>query len=135
MIKRAGQNGFILPGVEGLIMIGGLMISVTLLSLNSARMKSRDAKRMADTRQIAAALELYYNDLQTYPRSLNELAPNYIGVIPTAPKPQDGTCSAEQNEYKYIKISKDKYEFTFCLGANTSGYQAGQRILSQSGIK
>ncbi len=135
MIKGVGQKGFILPGVEGLIMIGGLMVSVTLLSLNSARMKSRDAKRMADTRQIAAALELYYNDRQAYPGSLNELTPNYIGILPTAPKPQDGTCTAEQNEYKYTNMGKEKYEFTFCLGNITSGYQAGPRTLSEAGIK
>ena len=116
-------------------MVAGLTVSIALLSLNSARAKSRDAKRMADTRQIAAALELYYNDSQTYPKSLKELSPNYIGIVPTAPKPQDGSCSAEQNEYKYEKISKDKYEFTFCLGANTSGYQAGLRTLSRSGIE
>ena len=135
MIKRSGQKGFILPGVEGLIMIGGLMVSVTLLSLNSARMKSRDAKRMADVRQLASALELYYYDKNSYPNSLSELTPIYIGIIPTAPKPPDGTCTLEQNEYSYKKTAADKYRLTFCLGAVTQGYAQGNRTLTQAGVE
>jgi Tfp pilus assembly protein PilE len=135
MMKREGQKGFILPGVEGLIMIGGLMVSVALLSLNSARMKSRDAKRMADVRQMASALELYYNDKTSYPNSLKDLTPNYIGVIPTPPQPPDGTCTQEQNEYSYKKTATDKYRLTFCLGAVTQGFSEGARTLTQVGIE
>jgi Tfp pilus assembly protein PilE len=95
MIKRSGQKGFILPGVEGLIMIGGLMVSVTLLSLNSARMKSRDAKRMADVRQMASALELYYNDKTSYPNSLKDLTVSYHEA-------HRGNCNLEKNLELFI---------------------------------
>ena len=41
-----------------------------LSSFDSARGKSRDAKRLADARQIQTALELYYNDCARYPEAL-----------------------------------------------------------------
>ncbi len=49
------------------IAIIGLLASVVLLALNSARAKSRDAKRVADARQMQSALELYFNDCNQYP--------------------------------------------------------------------
>lgn len=131
MLRKNTQSGFI----EALAMIIGLVMSVTLLSLNSARAKSRDAKRIADIRQIAAALELYYNDIDSYPAELIKMTPTYIGVIPAPPQPSDGTCTIEQNKYVYQKFEKDKYQLTFCLGQPTSGYLGGPHTLTQAGIQ
>lgn len=113
----------------------GLLSSVVLLALNSARAKSRDAKRLADVRQMASALELYFNDMNSYPPSLPILTPSYIGTIPTEPTPPDGTCTPEQNSYNYKFISGDNYILTFCLGTQTSGYSAGINNLTQAGIE
>lgn len=44
-----------------------LLASVILVSLNSARAKARDAKRIADFRQVHNAMELYYDRFGTYP--------------------------------------------------------------------
>jgi type II secretory pathway pseudopilin PulG len=49
------------------IAIIGLLASVVLLALNGARAKARDAKRIADIRQLASAMELYFNDVNGYP--------------------------------------------------------------------
>jgi type II secretory pathway pseudopilin PulG len=49
------------------IAIIGLLASVILVSLNNARSKSRDAKRVADINQLAKGLELYFNSCQSYP--------------------------------------------------------------------
>src|SRR3989344_1922283 len=127
-LKSKRQSGFI-PGLEGLAAVAGLLISVVLLSLNSARAKSRNAKRLADVRQMASALELYFNDKTKYPDTLKELTPVYLGIIPSATLPPDGTCAPEENNYAYHKISTEKYELTFCLGAATSGYREGVRML------
>ncbi len=136
MQSTRSQKGFIIiPGLEGLAMVAGVLASVVLLTLNSARLKSRDAKRLADVRQTASGLKLYYNDFESYPNKLNILEPTYFGVIPTAPEPADGTCTPEQNQYTYIKLSKDKYTLTFCLGQTTAGYKSGVRTLSETGIK
>ena len=62
------QRGFTLVELLVVIAIIGLLSSVVFASLNSARTKSRDARRAADIRQIATALALYYGDNNnTYP--------------------------------------------------------------------
>lgn len=124
----------IVCGFIGIALIG-LLSSVVLLALNSARAKSRDAKRLADVRQVASALELYFNDYSSYPARLSDLETKYIGVVPTAPTPQDGECTAVQNIYTYKLITNNTYILTFCLGAQTGGYSAGVNSLTQKGIE
>jgi hypothetical protein len=103
--------------------------------MTDAQSKSRDAKRMADVRQLASALELYFYDKNTYPSALSNLTPNYIGVIPDAPTPPDGTCSADDNKYTFKFINNNNYQLDFCLGASTGGYTQGKHSLSPAGIK
>lgn len=93
-----------------------------------------DAKRVADVRQIASALELYYNDNNTYPTSLSLLAPNIISTVPVAPA-KSGSCSQTQNTYTYTFIDSGTYKLTFCLGKSTAGLTSGVHTLSQGGIQ
>lgn len=104
-------------------------------SLNSARSKSADAKRMADVRQLASALELYFNDKNEYPKNLDILTPNYIGLVPVAPEPTSSVCTPTDNAYTYKRINQSSYTLTFCLGNRTGGYEAGKRTLTQAGIQ
>ncbi len=62
------KKGFTLIELLVVIAIIGILASVVLASLNSARAKSRDARRIADVKQIQLALELYADShSQTYP--------------------------------------------------------------------
>jgi len=65
----AKTRGFTLIELLVVIAIIGILSSVVLASLNAARMKSRDARRMSDLAQIRIALEMYYNDHGYYPPS------------------------------------------------------------------
>ena len=134
--KTHKRSGFTLIELLVVISIIGLLASVVLISLNSARQKSRDAKRIADVKQLATALELYFNDYGGYPPTSSVLAPGYVGQIPTAPTPVDGTCSVASNTYTYTQLgSGASYTYRFCLGATTGGFTAGGKTLSPAGIQ
>lgn len=61
------QNGFTLIELLVVIAVIGILASVVMASLNSARGKARDAKRVSDMQQMRTALELYYADNGSYP--------------------------------------------------------------------
>ena len=61
------KKGFTLIELLVVIAIIGLLSTLSVLALNSARARSRDAKRIADVKQIQTALEMYYNENNTYP--------------------------------------------------------------------
>lgn len=82
------QRGFTLIELLVVIAIIGILSSVVLASLNSARKKGRDARRVADVKQIQLALELYYDANQSYPAgtALTGLTTGqYISVVPADP--------------------------------------------------
>ena len=55
------QKGFTLIELLVVIAIIGLLASIVLVSLNSARIKAREAKRAADMDQIYLALNMFYD--------------------------------------------------------------------------
>ena len=61
------QKGFTLIELLVVIAVIGILAAVVLASLNDARAKARDTKRIADLHQIRSALEMYYNDNGYYP--------------------------------------------------------------------
>lgn len=65
------QRGFTLIELLVVISIIGLLGSVVIASLSTARKKARDVRRLSDLAQMQIALELYYDQFQTYPSSDN----------------------------------------------------------------
>lgn len=63
------NKGFTLIELLVVIAIISLLSSVVLASLNSARRKARDIRRLSDFHQISLALELYYNANGNYPNT------------------------------------------------------------------
>jgi prepilin-type N-terminal cleavage/methylation domain-containing protein len=91
MNKNKSQKGFTLIELLVVIAIIGILSSVVLASLNSARKKSRDARRIADLKQVQLALEMYFDANSNYPAAADwtalgtALAPTYIPTIPKDP--------------------------------------------------
>jgi prepilin-type N-terminal cleavage/methylation domain-containing protein len=96
------QKGFTLVELLVVIAIIGLLSSVVLVSLNSARAKARDARRIMDIEKITSAINLYYDDHQAYPPNtqsggvggwnvsylpgfLSGLSTQYIQTVPVDP--------------------------------------------------
>lgn len=69
-MHRQKNKGFTLVELLVVIAIIGILASVVLVSLNSARSKARDAKRISDLHQISLALENYYDANQAYPTGI-----------------------------------------------------------------
>ncbi|MEK7535854.1 MAG: type II secretion system protein [Patescibacteria group bacterium] len=90
MLKRnkARKNkGFTLIELLVVIAIIGILSSVVLASLNTAREKARDARRISDIKNLQLALELHADDNDgNYADVLvDDLVPTYISSIPTDP--------------------------------------------------
>jgi len=66
-MKRQRQRGFTLIELLVVIAIIGILATIVLVSLSSAREKARDSRRLSDLRQVVLALEMYYSDYSIYP--------------------------------------------------------------------
>ena len=91
---RETKRGFTLIELLVVIAIIGILSSVVLASLGTARGKARDATRVSDIKNIQLALELYFDSNQEYPDTTQGLASlatgGYIPNIPTPPGPSSG---------------------------------------------
>jgi len=103
-----------------------------------AKVKSRDARRLADAKQIQTALELYYSDNGNFPDSLEYLAGGknilqretsaekntYLFDLPKDPKPNN-ECG-EGFDYGYgAKDAGRDFDLIFCLEEGVGKYQKG----------
>jgi len=61
------SKGFTLIELLVVIAIIGILATIVLVSLNSARQKARDTRRITDVKQVALALEMRYDDTSNYP--------------------------------------------------------------------
>src|SRR3990167_6664867 len=125
--KETRNKGFTLIELLVVIAIIGILSSVVLASLNSARQKGRDARRISDVKQIQLALELFYDSNAGYPTGIYGTiltGPGYISAVPTDPSDNTAcTDGAQASCYDYGQLSSGgSYE----LGANleTAGHSA-----------
>lgn len=107
MTKIKRNKGFTLIELLVVIAIIGILSSIVVASLNTARKKSRDTRRVADIKQIQMALEMYFDQNREYPYG-NEgtaspgykaLAPTFIATIPAGPS------SGEVYQYQALETS------------------------------
>ncbi|MEK7078243.1 MAG: type II secretion system protein [Patescibacteria group bacterium] len=108
MKNKKFSSGFTLVELLVVIAIIGILASVVLVSLNSARGKARDARRIADLHQVTLALENYNDTNRNYPATLSLLVPTYMSA-----SPKDPQTSAD---YKYAALGS---------GATCSNYHLG----------
>lgn len=108
------KTGFTLIELLVVISIIGMLASVVLVALNNARSKARDAKRMADFKQLGVAFELYYEQTGTEPA-------NYSGG--GACTDGNGTLSAYQQSMQQLVTAG--VLATIPMSPGTQGYTNG----------
>lgn len=117
------------------ISIIGILTSLVMSNMNSARERARDTQRKSDLRSIQTALRLYYNDAGRYPCSTAEAVKRikgcdiqavcanvaacnwgsqwmagttvYMNILPNGPLPDE--------KYQYTYIDDDSYTLDACL--------------------
>jgi prepilin-type N-terminal cleavage/methylation domain-containing protein len=152
-MKRSQSKGFTLIELLVVIAIIGLLSTLAVVALNSARQRSRDAKRVSDIRQIQTALELAFSESNNYPAESNAVLGTatedvlcnngsasfqgdtsgcttiYMGLVPSNPTPNGAA-------YTYTSASNSgQYWITFSLEGATGQLGAGANCANQNGIQ
>jgi competence protein ComGC len=118
------------------IAIIGILATLAVIALQQARQNARDAKRVADVKQLSTALELYFNDNQSYPDTIEDLqVEGYMEQLPEAPIPADEECLPEENEYAYtVDAERGDYKISFCTGKKVSDMSPGVLCMTPGGL-
>ncbi|NQU84049.1 MAG: prepilin-type N-terminal cleavage/methylation domain-containing protein [Parcubacteria group bacterium] len=148
------RKGFTLIELLVVIAIIGLLATLAVVALNSARLKSRDAKRVADVKQVQTALELSFVETNGYPTaavavvlgggSQIVLCDNagssvwqsdttgcttvFMSLVPFNPVPGGA-------DYSYTSADGSTYSLTFTLEGATGGLASGAHTASPGGIQ
>jgi len=139
------KKGFTLIELLVVIAIIGLLATMVAASLKNPQAKSRDARRVADIKQIRSALELYFSDVNFYPTgTIATVAQNgtlgvsprlmlsstngfntsvasatYMGKVPADPGVDSGYV------YTYASTNGSTYTITFGLTGKTGSLTCG----------
>jgi len=130
------NKGFTLIELLVVIAIIGLLSTLAVVSLNNARAKSRDARRVSDIKNIQTALELYFNDCGGYPTALGSSIASpatcgnttYMSTVPSNPTPGGAT-------YGYtLATGGATYSLTYNLEGASGGLSSGNHTATPAGL-
>ena len=145
---KNNKKGFTIIELLVVISIIGLLSTISVIALNGARQKSRDAKRVGDMKQLQTSLELYFNDNSRYPAATGTLvlgAGNalvlcdagfvadvancplnkvYMSLVPANPTPSG-------SDYSYTTDAQGTtYSVSYTLEEATGGIAAGLHTMT-----
>ena len=116
MSARLFKVGFTLIELLVVISIIGILATLVVANLNSARSRARDAARKSDLKNIQSAMRLYYNDKGAYPATFNLFGSKwndgttvYMERVPQDPLPDQ--CYT----YNRPVLDSDSFSVIACL--------------------
>ena len=141
------KKGFTLIELMVVVAIIGLLSTLAVVALGSAREKARDSKRLSDVKQVQTALELYYTDNNLYPVEASAVilgATNYA-CLNSASGLTTANCSdaymgqvpadpLAAQDYTYLSADGSTYEIALTLEGAMGGFAAGSATATPSGI-
>jgi general secretion pathway protein G len=136
------RQGFTLIELLVVIAIIGLLSTLAVVALGSAKVKARDSKRLSDLKQLQTALELYYTDQNNYPTgtavtlgSGMYACLNASGWAATGcTSPYMAKVPADPNGSAYVyTVGTNTYTITDTLEGNVNG-MTGAITLTPSGL-
>lgn len=142
------NKGFTLIELLVVIAIIGLLSALAVVSLNSARQKSRDARRVSDIKQIQTALELFYDDTGAYidadeAITLGDATHGCLDEDGLATPPCDGdniymvsvpADPGTSTTYSYLAADPVDYAITFTLESGVAGLDGTACTATSGGL-
>ncbi len=150
-MKKTNQKGFTLIELLVVIAIIGLLSTMAVISLNSARAKARDAKRLSDVKQLSTTLSLEAADNEIAPLNgcvlANDLTtsctgPGQVGIEfvnfedPTTPTTACTAVSVAPCGYSIVAAASQtgNAEIRFYLEGSSGSLNAGLNTIDSQGI-
>ena len=145
--KLKKHAGFTLIELLVVIAIISLLSSIVLSSLQTAKIKSRDTRRLSDMRQIQIALQIYFTTLGAYPGNTDpdgpcggwDVSKNGIFISPLVSNNfltsnisdlKDAPANPGCGNYAYFRYNAGSYT---CNSNRGAFYVLGVRNMETSG--
>jgi len=147
------KKGFTLVELLVVIAIIGLLSTLAVIALGSARSKARDARRISDIKQLQTALELHFADAGAYPTEavavtlgsatqdvLHDSGFGAVGSTPVGAEIYMGQVPAQINTpagigaYVYTSATGDTYTLSFELEGSVGDLGPGALTATPEGI-
>ncbi len=145
MLKpKKTKSGFTLIELLIVISIIGVLVTIGAVSLAKSRSKARDIARVNDIRQIQTALQMYYRNETSFPKTITANQPlsgsssssTFMAKIPAAPSAAlSSYCNSQNSGYAYATSSDGRsFVLSTCLGDTTGNLKPGIIISDNRGI-
>ena len=132
-------KGFTLIELMLVVVIIGLIATLSITSVQTSRKKARDAKRMADVNKILQAMELYFLDAGFYPvgnnlslgldssssRCLNNAGWQVAGCANAYQDLINPDPLSSDQDYVYTRISNNDFQIAFTLEHGIDRFPVG----------
>ena len=144
-LKIKNRRGSTLIELLVVIAIIGVLATIVLVSLNSARQKARDARRQSDMRQISLAMEMWYDTnnssyaapggtswADTFATACSGNVSTYLAPIPSDSGNKTYYCSDGGTTTDYCAFVQSEQSTTIYYLANKNG--TGRRNVAPTTI-